>query len=121
MKSVPVILASAMLGGLLAFTGCMSLEARGRKPRRNHNAKEFYAHRPSHQGVSVYFYAQDGQEPPHIHIIKSGCDCKLWLDPVRLAVNHGFRPHQLREAIRLTEEHEDFILSRWNEFFSRQN
>lgn len=73
------------------------------------------------KGYQFIFYAQDGREPPHIHIIKAGSDCKLWLDPVRLAVNHGFKPHQLREAIRLTEEHEAFILGKWHEFFSRQN
>ena len=30
MKPIPVILAAAILGGLLASTGCMSLEARGK-------------------------------------------------------------------------------------------
>jgi hypothetical protein len=56
-------------------------------------------------------------EPAHIHVAKAGKDAKFWLSPVRRAVNHGFRPHDLKEIARIIEENEPFIMEKWNEFF----
>ena len=69
------------------------------------------------KGYQLYFYAEEGNEPPHIHVAKVGNDAKFWLSPVRLAVNHGFRPHDLREIAEIIEQNEVFILEKWNEFF----
>ena len=52
------------------------------------------------RGFQFFFYAQDENEPPHIHVAKAGCDAKFWLEPVQLAVNRGFRPHDLREIVK---------------------
>jgi hypothetical protein len=69
------------------------------------------------KGYQFYFYAQDANEPSHIHVAKAGDDAKFWLSPARLAVNHGFRPHDLREIAGIIEENETLILEKWNEFF----
>jgi Domain of unknown function (DUF4160) len=68
-------------------------------------------------GFQFYFYAEEGNEPPHIHFAKAGFDAKFWLSPARLGVNHGFRPHDLREIADIIEHHEQMILTKWNEFF----
>jgi hypothetical protein len=44
-------------------------------------------------------------------------DAKFWLSPVQLAVNHGFRPHDLREIAGIIEKNEVLIQEKWNEFF----
>jgi hypothetical protein len=42
-----------------------------------------------------YFFSNEGNEPPHIHV-KSGKDiAKFWLSPIEIASNHGFRAHEL--------------------------
>jgi hypothetical protein len=64
----------------------------------------------------LYFYAQDGNEPPHIHVAKAG-RCQILVVTGRLSVNHGFRPHDLRKVARIIEENEPFIMEKWNEFF----
>jgi len=69
------------------------------------------------RGYQFYFYAEEGNEPPHIHVAKEVFDAKFWLSPARLAVNHGFRPHDLREIAAIIEEHATLILEKWNEFF----
>jgi hypothetical protein len=69
------------------------------------------------KGYQLYFYAEEGNEPPHIHVAKAGCDAKFWLSPARLAVNHGFKPHDLREIAEIIEQNENFISEKWNEFF----
>ena len=68
-------------------------------------------------GYQFYFYAEEGNEPPHIHVAKAGNDAKFWLSPVSLAVNHGFRAHDLREIAGLIEQSEILIVEKWNEFF----
>ncbi len=69
------------------------------------------------KATSSTFTRRTGGEPPHIHVAKAGCDAKFWLSPVRLAVNHGFRPHDLREIAEIAENNETLILEKWNEFF----
>ena len=43
------------------------------------------------------FYASDGDEPVHIHVLRDDNMAKFWIEPVRLAVNIGFPPKELRE------------------------
>ena len=32
-----------------------------------------------------YFYASEGNEPPHVHVRRDRATAKFWLNPVRLA------------------------------------
>jgi hypothetical protein len=44
---------------------------------------------------------------------------KFWIHgPVELEWNRGFSPHELNQLRRLTEEHQAFLLERWNDFFN---
>ena len=38
-------------------------------------------------GYQFYFYAEEGNEPTHIHVAKAGFDAKFWMSPVQLATN----------------------------------
>ena len=70
------------------------------------------------KGYQFYFYAHDVMtEPPHVHVAKAEADCKFWFRSVRLAVNHGFRRHELLEVARIVEENQTQFLEKWNEFF----
>jgi len=48
-------------------------------------------------------------EPLHIHVMKEKAIAKFWFDPVRLALNKGFRDHELREISDLVKGHEELI------------
>ena len=65
-----------------------------------------------------FFFSNEGQEPPHIHIKAGGDEAKFWLDPVQLAANYGFNGRELKEIQRQVEEHRDELLEAWNEYFS---
>jgi len=56
-----------------------------------------------------------------IHVAIAGFDAKFWLSPARLAVNHGFKAHDLREIGKIIEENETLILEKWDEFFRPQS
>jgi len=42
------------------------------------------------RGYRFYFFSNEGNEPPHVHIDKDENTVKYWLEPVRIARNIGF-------------------------------
>ena len=49
---------------------------------------------------SFLFFSSDEGEPPHIHVQRENRVAKFWLNPVRLAKNWGFPPHELNQIAR---------------------
>lgn len=68
-------------------------------------------------GCRFYFYSHEPNEPPHVHVDRDGASAKVWLEPVALARNTGFRAKPLRDVLRLTEANRDELLEAWHEFF----
>lgn len=66
----------------------------------------------------LYFYSNEGHEPPHVHVDRDNRSAKFWVGPVVVAVNHGFRASELTSLYRIVREHEDEILERWHEHFA---
>jgi len=44
-----------------------------------------------HDGYRVSFFSYDLQERIHVHVFKAGHECKVWIDDLSLAFNHGSR------------------------------
>ncbi len=64
-----------------------------------------------------FFFSNEGQEPPHIHVKAGGDEAKYWLRPVELAANYGFNARELNVIERLVQEHEELFLEAWDEHF----
>lgn len=64
-----------------------------------------------------FFFSNENQEPPHIHAKAAEHEAKFWLNPVRLASNHGFRSHELNEIERLVKQYHFIFLEAWNGHF----
>lgn len=62
-----------------------------------------------------FFFSNEGNEPPHIHVRASGDEAKFWLDPVQLAANYGFNNSDINEIERLVVEHREDLLEAWHE------
>ncbi len=71
------------------------------------------------EGFRFWFYSNEGQEPPHVHVSKGGATAKIWLQPVRMAYSYGFSPSQVRRVRELTFEHQAAFVARWHEHFGR--
>jgi hypothetical protein len=71
------------------------------------------------QGFQFYFYSHETTEPPHVHVDKGGSSCKFWLSPIALARNYGFSDVELNRIRDIVVERQAFLLSKWNEFFNR--
>jgi hypothetical protein len=52
-----------------------------------------------------------------VHVDKSGCSLKVWLDPVAMAKNVGFRPHEVSTIVIMVRQHQENLLEAWHGYF----
>jgi hypothetical protein len=69
------------------------------------------------EGFRFFFYSNERQEPPHVHVEKGNGEAKLWLQPVQVAYSHRLTPAELRRARELAFQHQSTFMERWNEHF----
>jgi hypothetical protein len=65
-----------------------------------------------------FFFSNEGEEPPHVHVKAGEHEAKFWLLPVEIAINFGFNGPDLTEIEELVEEHANELMEAWNEHFS---
>ena len=70
------------------------------------------------EGYRFFFYSNEGNEPPHIHISKGSGVAKFWLSPVELSASSGFNSKEQRRIRELTKEHEHDFIQAWKRYFS---
>ena len=57
-----------------------------------------------------FFFSNEAEEPPHIHVKAAEHEAKYWLLPVELAANFGFVGSELTRIEELVEEHVDDLM-----------
>ncbi len=62
-----------------------------------------------------FFYSNEGDEPPHIHVRRERMLAKFWLREVSLASSRGFAAHELREIEAIVVSRRLQFLKAWNE------
>ncbi len=65
----------------------------------------------------IFFYSQEQNEPPHVHVQRERNLAKFWLDPVSLARSTGFAAHELNRIRAIIEENRQAFQDAWNEHF----
>ncbi|PZU85919.1 MAG: DUF4160 domain-containing protein [Shinella sp.] len=68
-------------------------------------------------GYRFRFYASDGPEPPHVHIVKDGRSAKVWLASMEMAYCHGYNAREVAEFLAKVTENRDDWMEKWNGFF----
>ena len=71
------------------------------------------------EGYVVFFYANEGHEPIHVHVRRAGGHAKFWIEPVRLDYSEGLKVQELARAEELITERVDAIRRKWNEVINR--
>jgi len=64
-----------------------------------------------------FFVSLDYDEPPHVHVRRENRVAKFWLDPVALQETGRFSRTELNGIAKLVNEHREYLLERWHEFF----
>jgi hypothetical protein len=65
-----------------------------------------------------FFFSNEGEEPPHIHVRAGDDEAKFWLHPVELAANYGFNGRELQRIRQIIDDYQDELLEAWNEHFT---
>jgi hypothetical protein len=73
------------------------------------------------RGFRFYVYAQEGSEPPHVHIDHGSGTMKVWLDDLSVAWTRELKPTEIRAALRLTRAHRAFLLKAWHDWNQRKS
>jgi len=55
-------------------------------------------------GFRFFFYSNEGNEPPHIHIEKGEAVGKYWLNPVKKDYMRNFTPSEEKKVDRKVRE-----------------
>jgi hypothetical protein len=76
-------------------------------------------------GWRFYFYANERDEPAHVHCMKGEAEAKYWLDldafEVVEAHAYNMGPADRRTVRRIILEHFDYLVGQWNEFQEKKN
>ena len=71
-------------------------------------------------GYKIYFYANENNEPCHVHISKSPfSSSKVWIEPeIKVEHNKAQIPKKdLKKILSWLEKNKNKVLQQWNEFF----
>lgn len=69
-------------------------------------------------GYRFFFFSNEGNEPPHVHIEGGGGYAKFWLIPARLAYFRRFNSKQLAKLHTLVTDNQDILKKEWFEYFN---
>ena len=76
-------------------------------------------------GWRFFFYANERNEPVHIHCQKGEAEAKYWLDIEGFgaieAHSYNMSPRDKRMVRRVIFEHFDYIVTEWNRFQEARN
>lgn len=76
------------------------------------------------KGWRLFFYANERNEPPHIHAQKGDCDCKYWLESTKFDLRPAFEYNLStanRRAIRqIIFENFDYLLDEYQRVHGRR-
>lgn len=70
------------------------------------------------EGFRFFFYSNEMNEPPHVHVTKGEGEAKTWIDHEKgpsIAYFSGLKLKERRRAIELTHERIDTIQKAWDE------
>ena len=76
-------------------------------------------------GWRFYFFANERDEPMHVHCQKGDAEAKYWLDvegfETTEAHAYNLSPADKRTVRRIIFEHFDYIVAQWQSFQERKN
>ena len=65
----------------------------------------------------IFFYSNELNEPPHIHVQRDRSLAKFWLQSVSLASSTGFAAHELTAIEDIVIRKQSEYLEKWYAYF----
>jgi hypothetical protein len=63
-----------------------------------------------------HFWAQNCDEPIHVHVEREGMTAKFWVDPVAVARAGHYPAHEIRRIEQIIEKRQAEIIRKWHDF-----
>jgi len=71
------------------------------------------------EGYKFRFYSSDGNEPPHVHVLRAEREAKIWLQPVEMEYNRNYNRAELTRILKLAQQHQERLLEAWHAYFNQ--
>jgi hypothetical protein len=69
-------------------------------------------------GFRFFFYSNENNEPPHVHIVKGSASGKVWLEPsIIIAYLHGFSNAEHKDILKIVTSNYESFIQYWYEYF----
>jgi hypothetical protein len=68
-------------------------------------------------GFRFFFYSDEENEPPHIHVEKGKGRGKYWTDPVKKDYMKNFNKQEEKKVEDIVEKEQGFFKKKWYEYF----
>ena len=69
-------------------------------------------------GFRFFFYSNENNEPPHIHIEKGDASAKIWLQPIEIENNYGFSSREMNQIILIVQNNQSQFIDFWHDYFN---
>jgi hypothetical protein len=69
------------------------------------------------RGFRFFFWSNERNEPPHVHVESGDGYAKFWLSPVALAESGGYDGGELRQLLEIIREHRERMERAWHDHF----
>jgi hypothetical protein len=69
------------------------------------------------RGFRFFFWSNERNEPPHVHVESGDGYAKVWLAPVRLAQSVGYGPREVRDLLAIVRDQREQLEQAWHEYF----
>jgi hypothetical protein len=66
-----------------------------------------------------FFFSNEGEEAPHVHVQREAMIVKIWLEPPGIASTGDFAEVEIREIERIVRKERKLLLKAWHDFFQR--
>ena len=71
-------------------------------------------------GFKFFFYSNESNEPPHIHVTKGSGNAKYWLIPETAEdYSYGFTAKERKDIKELVIKNNSLFITKWNEYFAK--
>lgn len=67
-------------------------------------------------GFRFLFYANEGNEPPHVHVIGRGGEAKVWLRPIQISKVYGLSPKDKKQILEIIQKNVILFIEKYEEW-----
>jgi len=69
------------------------------------------------RGYRFFFFSNERNEPPHVHVESGDGYAKFWLGPASVARSVGYSGREVRDLLTLVRQNQQMLEDAWHDYF----